>query len=352
MGKLQVIVGGQFGSEGKGAVAGYLASKEPKLLAIRVGGPNAGHTVYDAKGTRFPLRQIPVAAVTNPDAQLAIGAGSEVDLDVLWAEIGELELHGHAVHGRLLIDTQATLLEEKHRTMEADEALTERIGSTGKGIGAARADRIMRTARLVKDAGIGTGLGRTGSVRVAAMEALAAGMCVQIEAAQGFGLGLHAGYYPYCTSGDCTAIDALAAASLSPWGPWVTEFEVWVVMRTFPIRVAGNSGPLRYETTWEDLNQESAAYINPERTTVTQKIRRVGRWDAQLALRAVAANGGKSPAVKVALTMLDYVLPELANETTLTPNAEDHLRTLEVTLGADIGLVGTGPQTIIDRRGA
>lgn len=80
----------------------------------------------------------------------------------------------------------------------------------------------------------------------------------------------------------------------------------WVVARVYPIRVAGNSGPMKGETTWEALGLE------PEKTTVTQKIRRVGAWDADLVRRAVQANGGEK-SVRVVITMLDQVIPELAD---------------------------------------
>ena len=69
-GKLQVVVGGQFGSEAKGAVAAHLAAKEDDLFAVRVAGPNAGHTVIGNDGREWKLQQIPVAAVSNRYARL------------------------------------------------------------------------------------------------------------------------------------------------------------------------------------------------------------------------------------------------------------------------------------------
>ena len=93
MSKIQVVVGGQYGSEGKGAVAGYLAGLETDPLCIRVAGPNAGHSVvHPGTGKKYALRQVPVGAVTNPDALLAIAAGSEIDPYVLSEEIAWLEL--------------------------------------------------------------------------------------------------------------------------------------------------------------------------------------------------------------------------------------------------------------------
>ena len=128
---------------------------------------------------------------------------------------------------------------------------------------------------------------------------------IVIEGTQGFRLGLHAGYYPQCTSSDCRAIDFLAMAGIAPWDAGITDFDVWVVVRAFPIRVAGNSGPMLDETTWQALG------LPDEYTTVTQKVRRVGGWDDDLLLDAVEANGGPD-VVKVAYAMADQRWPELA----------------------------------------
>jgi adenylosuccinate synthase len=169
---------------------------------------------------------------------------------------------------------------------------------------------------------------------------------VHVEAAQGFGLGLHAGYYPYCTSGDCTAMDALAMAGISPWDVAITEpVEVWLVLRMFPIRVAGNSGPLKQETTWAELG------LPQEQTTVTQKIRRVGLWDASLAREAIRANGGGR--VQLALTMLDQKHPEVGGKTTAKGLSVEAWRTidqLQTSIGMPFSLIGTGPRSMIDLR--
>src|SRR5580692_767142 len=121
MGKLQVVVGGQAGSEGKGAIAAYLAREHRRGLSIRVAGPNAGHTVIgrcppdcmeqyldpavkipDHQHDRHPwrLQQVPVAVVTNQTETLAIAAGSEVDLEILSREVRSLDAAGYHVSGR------------------------------------------------------------------------------------------------------------------------------------------------------------------------------------------------------------------------------------------------------------
>lgn len=365
--KLSVVVGGQYGSEGKGAVAGYLAAwSEQPVVAVRVAGPNAGHTVYgrcpgslclsgghleSAPGDGHPwkLRQVPVAAVTREDAQLIIAAGSEVDRDVLLREVAELDSAGYGVSDRLAVDSEATVIQPGHQDMEHDQ-LTDRIGSTGKGVGAARADRAMRSATLYGVA--------PWSVKSTWKMLRGPGTHVIIEGTQGYGLGQHAGLYPFCTSSDCRAIDFLAMAGISPWS--FDTLQVWVVLRTRPIRVAGNSGPLHGETTWQSLG------LPVERTTVTNRVRRVGAWDPNLARAAVDANGGY-PVVSVALTMVDHEIPAIAghsgpyadwamrNGLAIPPDddpvvaAEKYLGRIQADCGAPIRLVGTGPNTILER---
>jgi adenylosuccinate synthase len=224
-------------------------------------------------------------------------------------------------------------LEPMHHDIETADGIQARIGSTSKGIGAARADRIMRKASL-----FGGGVDTSKVIR----DHLRMGGTALIEGTQGYGLGLHAGQYPFCTSQDCRAIDFLSQAGVSPWDKAVDVFDVWVTARTYPIRVAGNSGPLENETNWEELGLEA------ERTTVTQKIRRVGHFDASLVREAVIANGG-SPNVKIALTMFDYIFPELKNQSQidiLTDEQYNYITDIENQVDARVALIGTGPSTM------
>ena len=317
--RIQVIVGGQAGSEGKGAVAGYLAAESQGPSCVRVAGPNAGHSVVNPlTGVKHALRTIPVGAVTNPDALLAIAAGSEIDIPVLLSEVQQLEADGLQIRHRLFIDPMATILTDEHRAVEADAGLVARIGSTGKGIGAARAARIMRTATLARDHE--KLLGEYSSVAHVAPLVQARGRDIQIEGTQGYLLSLHHRFYPQVTSSGTTALDFLAMARLNPWVVPPENLEIWVTYRPYPIRVAGESGPLTGETSWDALGLE------PELTTVTKKVRRVGIWDGVLAAEAAHANRGsllggwkstgpKVDPVRYALTMADQIDPALAGTT-------------------------------------
>lgn len=355
MGTIHVVVGGGYGSCAKGHVTGWLAKPErvnPKAV-IRVAGPNAGHSAYDDQGRKWALRQVPVAAVTNLDAEMYIAAGSEIDPAVLDAEVTALEEAGIPIRDRLLIHPSATVIEPRHHA--AEQSLTFKIGSTAKGIGAARADRIMRTAKTweqtteVFDYRIADG--NQSDLRNTLLE----GGDVIIEGTQGYGLGLHAGLYPTCTSSDCRAVDFLAMAGLSPWMGGV-EVAVWPVFRTYPIRVAGNSGWMYRELDWAELAERTGGYIQPERTTVTNNIRRIGEWDSELAQRAMRANGAPSDNVHPVLMFVDYMFPELAGVTDLdeapTPDGlwpylmdiEDDL------LDTSLAAIGTGPNSVVSLR--
>jgi adenylosuccinate synthase len=175
---------------------------------------------------------------------------------------------------------------------------------------------------------------------------------VIIEGTQGYGLGLHAGEYPYCTSSDTRAIDFLAMAGISPWYRYITLLDIWVVTRTFPIRVAGNSGPLTNETTWQHLADITDGYIQPERTTVTKKIRRVGFFDVELVEQALRANGWTptSEDVHLALTFADYIDPTAAGVTdpdTIRTNHHMLVDWMVDELPTMPHLITTGPDTAV-----
>jgi adenylosuccinate synthase len=355
MGQVYVVVGGQFGSEAKGHVTDWIVRSHATDVAgvIRVAGPNAGHTAYDDEGRGWALRQVPCAAVSRKGVNLFIAAGSEIDPEVLNDEVKRLDEAGFDVSNRLFVDSQATVIERKHQNAEKD--LTVRIGSTGKGIGAARASRINREAltwaQYCQQTADQPGYQHCDTARVYP-DLLFQGQDLVIEGTQGYGLGLHAGYYPHCTSSDCRAVDFLAMAGISPWAPEIDDLHVWLTMRTYPIRVAGNSGPMFRELDWAQLSERTGGYIKPERTTVTKNIRRIGEWDTVLARSAIEAHGGpRAGNVHIALTFFDYWFPEAAGFTKreqLTPAMWSRVSETEVALGnMKVSALGTGPATMI-----
>lgn len=341
-----------------------------KSVVVRVAGPNAGHTAYDDTGRAWALRSVPVGMVADLDAVGIIADGSEIDLPVLLQEIHDLDAAGLRVSERLYISGRVTLLTDAHHHAEEQGQMHQRLGSTGKGIGAARADRIMRRAAtpdLLDSQAISLydflldsyeaananpepewveTIGRTQFIKgstVSMLERhLANGAHVMIEGTQGYGLGLHRPEYPRVTSSNTRAIDFLAMAGLNPWTSFVDPngFSVWVVVRAFPIRVAGNSGPLFEETSWEELG------LPVELTTVTKKPRRVGKWDDALFAAAVRANG--VDVVKVAYSMADQECPAIAG--LHGPTNEHEGRKLDVVTWDSLSLPARQEIELINRR--
>ena len=317
-----VIVGGQFGSEGKGKVAHFLAKKQGASVAVRVGGSNAGHTAYDEEGRKHTFRHLPTAALL-PDVLCVLGPGSLIDPGVLAEEIDRIGLPPE----RLRIDPMAFVMTEEHRAQEAASGLTERIGSTASGTGAALVERI---ERLSSD-----NLARchpllqrfvAGPVRNVLREALDRNERVIVEGTQGFGLSnLQAADYPKATSRDTTAATFVAEAGISP----LDVDEVVLVIRAFPIRVAGDSGPLPKETTWEEVGSLTNQRELLEHTTVTGCIRRVGEFHPAVVQAAIVANAPTC----IVLNHVDYI----------GPRSSEFVESVETSIGRRVDWIGASP---------
>ncbi len=299
---ISVVVGGQFGSEGKGKVALEIArrSSEP-VVVVRVGGPNSGHTAYDRAGGRHVLRQLPAGCIDR-DVDVVLPAGSYIDVDVLSSEIEGLDFPRE----RIRVSAYARIITEQHKRWEAASRLAGAIGSTGSGVGAAVMASVARGAdnfelesfESVDHPGLEPFICDTSDHLRGRLDA---GHRVIVEGTQGFGLSLlEGGYWPKATSRSTTAAGALAEAGLSP----VDVDDVTMVIRSFPIRVAGNSGPLVGETTWEDIAEKTGRDGDlREYTTVTKRLRRVGCFDPILVRRALAANRP----TRLVLNHLDHI---------------------------------------------
>src|SRR5271165_957682 len=146
-----VVVGSQWGDEGKGKVVDYMAASFD-YIARCAGGHNAGHTViYDGK--KFVLQLIP-CGVLRPGRQAVIGSGVVVDPAALVAELDTLQQAGIKIDGRLHLSNRAHLIFPYHRQMErASEAArgASKIGTTSRGIGPAYEDKMARQGIRVCD---------------------------------------------------------------------------------------------------------------------------------------------------------------------------------------------------------
>lgn len=349
-GHATALVGAQYGSEGKGLVAAKLAGQFD--CHVRTGGPNAGHTFY-RNGEKCVARSVPCGWL-NPDARLYIGPGAVLDLSVLSDELFEIDrILGDEAMPPLMVDHRATVITHAQHLGEGgvNGKAHEAIGSTGEGVGLARMSRINRgtliptdrapysfasaqdRADLLGDLGVAVG-----DVARELHRELRMGAEILLEGTQGSGLSLTLGPWPFCTSADTNAAQLASDAGISP----SDVKETILVARTYPIRVAGNSGPLTGEISWEDVGQP------PEITTVTKKVRRVATFDLQQVADAAEVNW---PSLLV-ITFMDYLFPDLAGATDpaqLTPDALGWIAHVEDGTGCRVFAVGTGPDSWVIR---
>jgi adenylosuccinate synthase len=328
---VSIVVGGQYGSEGKGKVAHYLAREMKAKFAVRCGGPNSGHTVIDEQGKARIFQQLPTAAIL-PDVKLAICSGSYIDLDILLREINETNVDV----GRLFIDPDAVIITEELKQREAESGLIAKIGSTGSGTGAAVAARINREKSLLFAKDIPALKPFITDVPELLRNSLESHERIIIEGTQGFGLSpLHARHYPYTTSRDTTAGAFLSETGLSP----LDVDDIILTIRAFPIRVAGNSGGLPRETNWETISEKSGATeLFFELTSVTKKIRRVGLFDANIVNKAIVIN----KPTRICLNHLDYVDTQVSLRN-ISTKVFDYINDIENNIGRDIDLIGISP---------
>lgn len=254
---IQIVQGAQWGSEAKGAIAGYLAIKDRIDVAVRTGAVNAGHTVY-YKGAPFKMQQLPVGWV-NPNTQLVIGAGALVHPEILEREVAMVnEATGSDIRNRLMIDANAGIHTSTHTDRSTASGRHHAIGATGKGSSEALMDKIRGRGKGYETAYdiLGDNY-TTGDTADFLNWAVNKGHSIQLEATQGTLLDIHTGPYPYVTHKSTLPGAWMAECGLSPTLPT----ELILVVRTYPIRVAGNSGPMPMETSWPNL----ARTINSKR---------------------------------------------------------------------------------------
>ncbi len=329
----RVIVGAQWGDEGKGKIVDLL-SEEADVVARYQGGPNAGHTVCFG-GKTFVLHLIP-SGILRPRTLCYIGNGVVLDPAALHAERETVEKGGIDVAGRLFVSGSTHVILPDHKVIEkASESGASPIGTTGRGIGPAytdkagrvgmrvvdlldpaiREERIRalrnRTLRLVGADAPVTPLAEVleGAARDAEMlrplavnvslevnAALRAGKRVLLEGAQGTHLDVDHGTYPYVTSSSAAAGGACTGVGIGP--TWIEE--VIGVAKAYATRV-GN-GPFPSELsgdTADRLREEGREY-----GATTGRPRRCGWFDV-VALRHAARVNGLTSLVITKLDVLD-----------------------------------------------
>jgi len=273
-----LIMDGQWGSTGKGLIAGTLAVNRLPDGVVCNFGPNAGHTFITPDGEKVMTQQLPTGIITPAPASIFIGPGAIIDPDLMTNELQSFS--HHLTNKKIYIHPRAAIVLPAHK--KAEKQNLGRISSTQKGTGAAAACKVMREEVAV--VGTHAGIlpwGHLICTEAEYNEALMSCRVLQIESAQGFELGLNQGFdYPHCTGRDVTPGQIMADCGIPHW----IQVEVFVSLRTFPIRVGhqiedgvqvGHSGPCYGDQTELAWGEGPLAHMEPERTTVTNKIRRI-----------------------------------------------------------------------------
>jgi adenylosuccinate synthase len=311
---MQVIVDLQFGSTGKGLLAGYLAQRWNPDTVVAAWGPNSGHTFIDESGRKMVNIALPNGIVSNNLKHVLLGPGSVINPMLLLSEMEQYaDLIGGADVG---IHEHAAVVTEEHRQMESERMVG--IGSTMKGVGEAMIQKMRRNIakpNIAKWALRGTPLEGLVIDSVKYAQIIDASKQIQVEGSQGYSLSLNHGMWPYVTSRDCTVHQVLNDCAIPRDIP---SFTIGVA-RTYPIRVAnrfdqtdgrqiGWSGPCypdQREIKWEDIG------VPPELTTVTRLPRRVFTFSLQQIAEAVRMNAAHA----IFLNFCNYPLhPQGYNE--------------------------------------
>ncbi|MDR0307438.1 MAG: adenylosuccinate synthase [Chitinispirillales bacterium] len=332
-----VIVGTQWGDEGKAKVIDYLTEKSDIIIRFQ-GGSNAGHTVI-ADGRKFVFHLVP-SGIISPGKICIVGNGVVIDAQQLLHEIDELEKSGISIDGRLLVSDLAHLVLPYHKALDnASESSRGggKIGTTGRGIGPAYADKVLRT-------GIRTGdlfdwevfsskfkanfisaksqveeqgnawfdldedsiLDKYKAVRDRLtplikdtshyiFEASRQGKQLLFEGAQGTFLDIDHGTYPFVTSSNTVAGCACTGAGV---GPLSIDHCVGIV-KTYTTRV-GN-GP--FPTELNDSTGELLRKVGHEFGSTTGRPRRCGWFDSVMVRKSIQLNG----ITRLAFTKLDVL---------------------------------------------
>ncbi len=330
-GRNVVVVGTQWGDEGKGKVVDWMTDHAQAVVRFQ-GGHNAGHTLV-IKGVKTALQLIP-SGVMRDGVRCYIGNGVVVDPAHLMIEIKRLEAAGVEVRSRLRISEACPMILPFHVEVDrAREALREssgsgKIGTTGKGIGPAYEDKVARRALRLQDMKHPERFANklrdlmtlhnhalAGYLKAEALDfdavhgqamALAAeitpmladvghelhlankrGDNILFEGAQGTLLDIDHGTYPYVTSSNCVAGNAAAGSGV---GPQMLHYMLGIT-KAYATRVG--SGPFPTELEWEKEGTvgHHLSVVGQERGTVTGRARRCGWIDAAALKRAMIING-------------------------------------------------------------
>jgi adenylosuccinate synthase len=328
-----VVVGAQWGDEGKGKLVDVLAERADLVVRYQ-GGANAGHTVVNGD-SQFVLHQIP-SGILHERVTCLVGNGVVLDPETFFTEMDALQARGLDPAARVLVSERAHLVLPYHKLLDRASEKSQNIGTTGRGIGPAYEDkygrrgirvgdlrhldavdglleeRVARANQLLALMGVPERadldahrelvrrfaprlLPLAADVGLRVAEALKAGRRVLLEGAQGALLDVDHGTYPFVTSSNTTAGGAAVGAGIGP-----TAIDgVLGVVKAYTTRV-GN-GPLPTEA--EPGQEEQLRKLGGEFGATTGRPRRCGWFDATVVRYAVRVNG----LTGLAVTKLDVL---------------------------------------------
>jgi adenylosuccinate synthase len=321
-----VVVGAQWGDEGKGKLVDVLAERADWVVRYQ-GGANAGHTVHIGD-VSFVLHQIP-SGILHPGVRCAIGNGVVLDPDTLFTEIDGLVRDGVDVEGRLYVSDRAHLVLPYHKLVDAESEASKAIGTTYEDKVARRGVRVLdlrhgeRLRQLVEQgaAHAEAQLTRFGSSKrvncgetIAMLERLAerllpladdvglamhravrSGAAVLLEGAQGSLLDIDHGTYPFVTSSNTTSGGAAVGSGIAP----MDIDAVLGVVKAYTTRVG--AGPL--PTEMDEPLATNVRTLGNEFGATTGRPRRCGWFDAVVVRYAARING----LTDLAVTKLDVL---------------------------------------------
>lgn len=348
-----MIIDGQWGSTGKGLIAGYLSLRNRPDTVVNNFGPNAGHTVVMPDGEMVMTQILPSAIVSPYISNILIGPGAVIDPIILQNEVRK---YAKFLYGKKIsIHHMASIVRQEHKRREAKEL--NRISSTCKGTGAAQSDKMMRLCGSVaRDINPNIWPDNVNVItNYWFTKLLMESSVLQIESAQGLELGINSGgWFPYCTSRDINVHQVLSDCAV----PYKIKPEIIVSMRTFPIRVGdafnmegekiGTSGPVyndQEEISWESLG------VKEERTTVTKKIRRVFTWSDENFEKVINILDPDA----IFLNFVNYYEQNPTFDSPMTfsriSNIEKHYERITGNYRRIVRFIGTGPKTsdVIER---
>ncbi len=337
--KVDVLLGLQWGDEGKGKVVDVLTPRYAAVTRFQ-GGPNAGHTL-EFEGQKYVLRSIP-SGIFQGDKVNIIGNGVVLDPALFKAEVEQLEASGHNLRSRLLISRKAHLILPTHRLLDAAYEAAKgkgKIGTTGKGIGPTYTDKISRNGLRIGD--IENNFQQKYNDAIARHKEilshydfaynldeiekewfkgiellktftfvdsehyinnlLTSGKTVLAEGAQGTMLDVDFGSYPFVTSSNTISAGACVGLGVSPR----RIGEVFGIFKAYCTRVG--SGP--FPTELEDQTGETLRSLGHEYGAVTGRPRRCG-WVDLVALRYAVIINGVSQLIMMKSDVLD-AFPEI-----------------------------------------